>query len=78
MSSGVLAAIVAAVGFASWAGSFAFRWWDLLTAWLIWGSVVLVALLYELGRQSRDRRSSSMRSRHASNLATDVRERPSH
>lgn len=53
MSSGKLAAIVATIGFIAWAGSIAGQWWDLLTAWLMWGSVVLVALLYELGRQSR-------------------------
>ena len=52
ISTGNLAAVVAAVGVAAWAGSIAGRWWDLLTAWLIWGSVVLVALVYELRRSS--------------------------
>jgi hypothetical protein len=50
ISTGKLAATVAAVGVLAWAGSIAGHWWDLLTAWLMWGSVVLWALIYELRR----------------------------
>jgi hypothetical protein len=55
ISSGSLAAIVAVTGVAAWAGVFVGHWWDLLTAWLIWGSVVLVALLCELARSRAER-----------------------
>ncbi len=50
ISAGRLAAFVAAVGLLAWVGSIIGRWWDLLTAWLVWGSVVLAALIYELRR----------------------------
>ena len=50
ITPGNLAAVVAAIGAVAWIGAIAGRWWDLLTAWLIWGSVVLVALLCELFR----------------------------
>ena len=50
VSVGQLAAIVASVGIGVWAGAVIGRWWDLLTAWLVWGSVVLAALTYELRR----------------------------
>jgi hypothetical protein len=40
---------------AAWAGSMVAHWWDLLTAWLIWGSVVLWALIYELRRNKPSR-----------------------
>jgi hypothetical protein len=47
-STGLIAALVAAVGLTVWAGAIVARWWDLLTAWLVWGSVVLAALVWEL------------------------------
>jgi hypothetical protein len=53
MNTGTLAVIVAATGMAAWTGSIVGRWWDLLAAWLIWGTVVLVALIYELRRNNR-------------------------
>lgn len=68
MSSGRLAAIVATIGFIAWAGSLVGPWWDLLTAWLMWGSVVLVALLYELRRHPRE---SSARNPFDKSLATE-------
>jgi len=58
LSTTTRAAVVAATGIAAWAGSIAGHWWDLLTAWLIWGSVVLWALICEL------RRSNSSLHRH--------------
>jgi len=75
MSSGRLATIVATIGFIAWAGSIVGRWWDLLTAWLMWGSVVLVALLYELARASRERPRGARRS-FAETAAIERHERP--
>ena len=57
-STGFIAAIVAAVGLMVWAGAIVGRWWDLLTAWLVWGSVVLAALIWELRRPGNAARTN--------------------
>jgi hypothetical protein len=54
LSTNQLSAGVAAVGLAVYAGSAIGHWWDLLTAWLVWGTVVLFALIYELRRPQRE------------------------
>jgi hypothetical protein len=54
ISTSQLAAGVAAVGLAVYGGSVIGHWWDLLTSWLAWGTVVLLALIYELRRPQRE------------------------
>jgi len=63
LSTRMLATIVTIAGAVAWAGLIAGRWWDLLTAWLIWSSIVLWALIYELRRSAptQPREDSSAR-----------------
>jgi hypothetical protein len=65
ISTNKLATIVTVTGLVAWAGSAATQSWDLLTAWLVWGTVVLFALICELRRRPVQRTLPD--SRHAAN-----------